>query len=84
MLMIELMSAHELATRLGFANSSGPFRNFCARVGIQPIRRKPHYFDPVHVRFQLDKAQHIPPHPAEGERKETGLVAQRRLRRAQQ
>ena len=57
--MIEFISASELAMRFGYAGANDGFRNFCREIGIRPIRRNPHFFDPVHVRSRLNEVQGI-------------------------
>ena len=78
--MIEFVSAGDLAQKFGFAGPNDGFRSFCRQLGIQPIRRNPHYFDPIHVRARLDAALGLSRYGSEGEQE--SLVAKRRARRA--
>lgn len=81
---VDLISAKELAGRLGFARPGDAFRAFCCRLGIHPIRRNPHYYDPAHVRFRLDQAQEIGMTNVQpkGRHAKLSLVEQRRNRLA--
>ena len=81
--MIEFVSAGDLAQKFGFARANDGFRSFCRQLGIRPIRRNPHYFDPIHVRARLDAAQGLERHTPNSER-ERDLVELRRARRAAQ
>lgn len=81
--MIEFVSAGELAEKFGFAGANDGFRSFCRQLGIQPIRRNPHYFDPIHVRARLDAAQGLQRQNQNGDQ-ERDLVELRRARRAAQ
>lgn len=81
--MIEFVSAGELAEKFGFAGANDGFRSFCRQLGIQPIRRNPHYFDPIHVRARLDAAQGLEARQG-GIEQGRDLVDARRARRAAQ
>ncbi len=81
--MIQFVSAVELAEKFGFNGPNDGFRAFCRQLGIQPIRRNPHYFDPIHVRARLDAAQGLEARQ-NGSEQERDLVEARRARRAAQ
>jgi hypothetical protein len=80
---IDLISAQDLAVKFGFAAPNEAFRAFCNRLGVRPIRRRPNYYDLVHVRLQLDRAQSISVHEGRAEQLEMSHVEKRRRRLAQ-
>lgn len=80
--MIELVSAKDLAGKLGFAGPGDAFRNFCRELGIQPLRRNPSFYDPKLVRLRMDEAQGLAIRTVVSPEVED-LVAARRARRAQ-
>lgn len=54
---IDLISADDLARRLGYAGANNAFREWCASMGIRPVPGRKGIYDPVHVRWRLDVMQ---------------------------
>lgn len=75
--MIGLIPAEDLASAWGYTSANNSFRDFCARMGIKPIR--PGWYDPHHVRARLDAAQGLGMVKA-ADPAQPSLVEQRRIR----
>ncbi len=77
---IQLISAEDLARRLGYAGANNAFRDWCAQVGIKPVPGRRGFYDPVAVRRRLDVVQGLADATPDGARP-MSLVEKRRARR---
>ena len=74
---ITMIKASDLAQALGYESITSAFRQFCHNAGIEPLPGRRDCYDPVAVRFRLDRIQGL----VEGQSSSQSALEKSRSRR---